>query len=296
VIDFGPSAVRNDDYYAYDSLDFAGATAGVSVDLTAGTVTGEGDDRIVLPLPNPATGYALEVVGSAHADTMVGSPGPDLLVSEGGDDTLHGLAGDDFLLETWEEGSDSSADHFDGGPGDDSLSTGDGPDTLLGGPGRDTLDDKGGVTRMDGGRARDHLFGYLSSDTVAITGGAGRDELSFNVEYRGGALRPVGGTLDLAAGRLTVRLKDAPSWTASVTDVTSLRLPGYGRWRFVGSDADEVLRAGGARVRADGGGGADRLFGSPKDDVLIGGPGRDRVDGRAGVDRCRAELKGHCER
>ena len=248
-----------------------------------------------MPLPEPATGYGLEVEGSAYADTMVGSAGPDLLVANGGDDVLAGLGGEDFLLETWDEGSDSSADRFDGGPGDDSLSTGEGPDTLLGGPGADTLDDKGGIVLMDGGRGRDHLWGYLTPNTGAITGGAGRDELGFNVAYRGGRQRPEGGTLDLAAGALTVRLADAPSWSATVTDVAVLRLPDYGRWRFIGSAADETLRGGTARLVAQGGGGDDRLLGSTKDDVLLGGPGRDEADGRAGDDRCRAERELTCE-
>ena len=148
---------------------------------------------------------------------------------------------------------------------------------------------------MDGGRGRDHLWGYLTPSTDAITGGPGRDDLGFNVAYRGGRQRPVGGTLDLAAGTLTVRLRDAPSWTASVTDVTSLRLPDYGRWRFVGSAADETLHGGTARLVASGGGGDDRLLGSTKDDVLLGGPGRDEVHGRDGDDRCRAELERTCE-
>ncbi len=294
-LDLGPAAVRGDDYYAYDTLDLSTSVAGVRVDLTAGTVTGDGTDLIVSALPAPATGYALEVLGTAYADTMVGSPQPDLLVGGGGDDTLAGLAGDDFLLETWDEGSDSSADVFDGGPGDDSLSTGEGPDTLLGGPGRDTFDDQGGIVVMDGGRGRDHLWGYLTPNTVAITGGPGRDDLAFNVAYRGGRQRPVGGTLDLATGTLTVRLTDAPPWRARVTDVTSVGLPDYGRWRFVGSDAAEVLRGGTAPLVARGGGGNDRLLGSTKDDVLLGGRGRDEVHGRAGDDRCRAERTRHCE-
>jgi Ca2+-binding RTX toxin-like protein len=81
----------------------------------------------------------------------------------------------------------------------------------------------------------------------------------------------------------------------SVTDVTCVGLPGYGRWRFIGSAADEVLRATTASVTAFGRGGDDRLLGSTKADVLVGGAGRDFVDGRDGEDRCRAEQKAHCE-
>jgi Ca2+-binding RTX toxin-like protein len=295
VVDLGPSAWPTDDYYPYDSLDLSGSPAGVTVDLTAGTISGEGEDRIVTPLPDPEVGYSLEVVGTPYADTMTGSRQADLLIAGDCDDVLSGLDGDDFLLETWEEGSDRSADHFDGGPGDDSLQAADGLDTVLGGPGRDTLDDRGGVALMDGGPGRDHLWGYLTSQTGTITGGTGRDDFGFNVAYVGGARRPVGGTLDLGASTLVVRLRDAPAWSASVTDVEAVGLPGYGRWRFNGTDGDDVLRVGSARVVAHGRGGDDRLAGSRKDDVLVGGSGRDRVDGREGTDRCRAEREDHCE-
>ena len=77
LLDLGPSTVHADDYYAYDTLDLSSAVAGVRVDLTAGTVSGDGEDRIVSALPAPATGYALEVLGTPYADTMVGSPQPD---------------------------------------------------------------------------------------------------------------------------------------------------------------------------------------------------------------------------
>ena len=42
VVDLGPSGVQDDAYYAYDTLDLSSATAGVRVDLTAGTVSGTG--------------------------------------------------------------------------------------------------------------------------------------------------------------------------------------------------------------------------------------------------------------
>ena len=237
------------------------------------------------PLPAPATGYALEVLGTAYPDTMVGSPQPDLLIAGDGDDVLSGLGGDDFLLETWEEGSDRSADHFDGGAGDDSMQAADGLDTVLGGPGRDTLDDRGGVAVMDGGPGRDHLWGYLTPETETITGGAGRDELAFNVEYRGGS-RPVGGTLDLAAGTLTVRLRTRLV-AASVSDVTR---SGSRATDAGASSVPRATRCSAARPPvAPRRGGDDRLLGSTKDDVLVGGAGRDVVHGRDGEDRCRAE-------
>ncbi len=298
LIDVGANTVGDgDDDYPSDTIDFSAANAGVQVDLVAGTVTGEGSDLVVTgPTSSPQGTTEVEVLGSAYGDTLLGSEHDDILVGGDGDDTLAGRGGDDLLLEGWDEGSDDSADSLDGGEGDDALESGEGPDTLLGGPGRDSFDDQGGIVLMDGGPGRDRLWAYMSPNTVAITGGAGRDRFAFNVHYLSGRRRTTGGRIDLERGTLTVRRAGAPTWQAKLTDVTSVGFPSYGRWRFGGSDAPEVLRGSTARLVADGRGGDDRLIGSSKDDVLIGGPGRDRVDGRDGVDRCRAEVKRLCER
>jgi hypothetical protein len=96
-----------------DTLTFAGASSGVVADLAAGTVDGQGVDRI----------DGLERVrGSRHADVLRGTDGPDRLLGEDGADVLTGGGGDDVLL---------------GGDGADSLGGGDGRDDLDGGSGSD---------------------------------------------------------------------------------------------------------------------------------------------------------------
>ncbi|GAA1915263.1 calcium-binding protein [Nocardioides marmoribigeumensis] len=78
-----------------DLLRYAEATAGVVVDLAAGTATGEGPDAF--------TGIE-NVLGSSHADTLRGNDlanrlsggaGPDRLVGRGGTDTCLGGSGTD---------------------------------------------------------------------------------------------------------------------------------------------------------------------------------------------------------
>ena len=66
---------------------------------------------------------------------------------------------------------------------------------------------------------------------------------------------------------------------------------------FRGGPANEYFYANARRVRATGGGGADRLSGSRGPDLLDGGPGRDTLAGGGGKDRClRGERLSSCER
>ncbi|MDT4743632.1 VCBS domain-containing protein [Bradyrhizobium sp. WYCCWR 12699] len=73
-------------------IQFSNATGGVSVNLTAGTVDGDGSvghDTI--------TGGVFNVLGSNFNDTIIGSGSNDSLSGSNGNDTLDGRAGNDFL-------------------------------------------------------------------------------------------------------------------------------------------------------------------------------------------------------
>jgi Ca2+-binding RTX toxin-like protein len=92
-----------------DRVDFYFSANGVTVDLTAGTATGEGTDTL--------TGIE-EVFGSQHDDTITGDAGPNTLYGGPGDDVVSGAAGDDTL-----NGGDGT-DTLDGGDGTDICSSG----------------------------------------------------------------------------------------------------------------------------------------------------------------------------
>jgi Ca2+-binding RTX toxin-like protein len=81
-----------------------GWTAGVIVDLVAGTAT--------------ATG------GVSGIRNVIGGNGDDILIGDGADNLLSDGNGNDIVI---------------GGGGDDTLQVGSGRDILLGGSGRDTL-------------------------------------------------------------------------------------------------------------------------------------------------------------
>ncbi len=94
-----------------DTVSFADSAAAVTANLTLGSASGDGDDKLV----------ALErASGSPLDDTLRGSAGPNVLTGLGGDDSLFGLAGKDRLV---------------GGEGDDDMNGGADTDTCLQGPG-----------------------------------------------------------------------------------------------------------------------------------------------------------------
>ena len=71
-----------------DTVAYGLSPAAVTVNLTAGTATGEGSDTLVL-LEN--------VNGSGPADTITGNGGPNTLNGGNGNDSLSGLAGNDAI-------------------------------------------------------------------------------------------------------------------------------------------------------------------------------------------------------
>ncbi len=93
----------------YDGVIFYYSPAAVTVDLTAGTATGDGTDTL--------TGVE-EVSGSQHDDTISGDAGPNSLWGGSGNDSILGADGDDYL---------------DGGNGTDTLDGGNGTDTCKNG-------------------------------------------------------------------------------------------------------------------------------------------------------------------
>lgn len=85
----------------------------VTVDLSAGTSTGDGTDSLV---------GVENVLGSYFADSITGDSSDNVIEGERGNDVINGMDGDDVLF---------------GQAGDDSLDGGNGTDELIGGRGTD---------------------------------------------------------------------------------------------------------------------------------------------------------------
>lgn len=286
-----------------DELIYLDATTGVTVDATAGTATGWGDDGF--------SGFEW-FIGSEQDDTLTGTSTPDVF------EVLFGAGGNDTI---------------DAGGGDDALAGGEGDDAMIGDVGFDILTDfflsqyygrplpgpmvvdlPGGtltgngsdtLTMIDGsqgsllddtmiGDGGDNEFTVLldGDDTVdagdgddLVDGGEGVDDLD------GGAGQDLLGNLDAEAG-MTVDLSTA-------TDSHGDTIAGFED--LIGTFFDDTLTGDDGANVIEGAGGADDVSGLGGDDELYGDfagasfEDVDTVDGGDGTDVCEGETETNCE-
>jgi Ca2+-binding RTX toxin-like protein len=266
---------------------------------------GPGDDSVGTEVTtginqtSEETGDDLLLGGSGN-DTLAPGPGVplgdrDTLRGEDGWDAVSygarigdlvvskdGLANDGGAGEGDDVGVD--VESVTGGQGNDTLSGGPARDELIGGAGDDAIDGRDGDDRLDGdgvggagadtisgGAGDDALDGQAGGDTLSggpggdvVEGGTSRDTLSGGP----GADRLSGG-----AQQDTVTYGDEQDVTVRLDRGTSASaLPGDDD-RLVGV---EDVRGGQRR---------DTVFGTREANVLEGGDGSDYLDGRAGDDR-----------
>lgn len=258
-----------------DTLDLSGSAAAVTVDVTTGTASGEGDDTF------------------ADVESFVGSDHDDTFVSDAGGWTFSGGAGVDTVdyssttggVDVDLDGSlddDLSAGDIEnaiGGSGDDSIDGNGLPNAIWGGAGDDTISGAQGRDSLYGEDDADDLSGDAGDDT--LNGGAGADELDG------------GGGVDLASyadesGAVQV---DLSLGTASspdgddvgLTDIEGVLGSAFGD-EIVGNGATNLLRGGQGDDFVRAGGGDDTVKGAGGDDTLVGGSGDDSIWGRRGND------------
>ena len=239
VLDGGAGGDAIDGGEGSDYARYENSSAGVTIDLAAGTASGgEAAGDTLTSIEN--------LIGSEHQDTLTGDAGANIFEGRGGADFLYGGDGDDTL-----SGGDG-ADTLTGSGGDDSLDGGADNDTLYGGADNDTLTGGDGVDTLDGGGGDDVLTGGAEGDS--LDGGADSDTASYV-----GSDATV--TIDLTAGTASGGHAQGDTLT-SIESVT-------------GSNHDDVLTGdGGANVLA-GGAGDDTLEGKAGADTLDGGEGDD---------------------
>ena len=229
-----------------DRVSYAASSAGVRVDLKAGTGSG-GDaagDRLL---------SIEEVEGSAFDDVLIGSDGQDVLRGgTGGSDQIDGGAGDDLL-----SGS-GGGDQLSGGAGNDvilSLANADGSlaDAVDGGNGIDELrlngSAHGAVIDLSSGgdnpRSIEHVVGSDHNDVITGNG--------FDNMLHGGLGN------DLLSG-------------------------GNGGDELIGGAGDDIVSGDAGMDLLHGDAGADTLYGGAGGDTLHGGTGNDVLAGGAGAD------------
>jgi Ca2+-binding RTX toxin-like protein len=173
----------------------------------------------------------------------------------------------------------------EGGPGNDTLAGGGGPESLCGGPGNDTLNGGGGNDLLDFACVDPQEDQTPGSDT--LNGGDGDDQLN------GGPARAPqepdvligGGGTDTAdysqrTAPLAIALDDVPAdGEAGEGDDVAADVEVV----IGGSDRDTLIGSGAANV-LDGRNGDDTLAGGGADDRLEGGAGNDTMMGDDGGD------------
>jgi Ca2+-binding RTX toxin-like protein len=296
-----------------DTASYATVAAAVTVNLAAGTATGEGSDTLV---------SVENATGGTGADTLTGDGGANLLAGGGGADSLVGAAGADTLeggagIDTLAGGADGDlyrlADATDqvqelAGGGDDTIEAGftfslallaevegltlagaaaiDGTgntlaNTITGNAAANTLAGAEGNDTLSGGEGNDRLDGGTGAD--AMDGGLGDD--TYVVDAAGDTVSEgPGGGIDAVEASVTHTL---------AAEVENLLLTGGATINGTGNALNNVLTGnGGANVLSGGGGtdslsgagGADTLNGDGASDTLAGGGGADLLQGGAGND------------
>jgi len=248
----GGSGAGNDTYMGglgIDEVSYASTTAGVTVDLGAGTATGPeiGTDTLI----------SIEaVVGGAGQDTLTGDGGANTLDGGAANDSLLGGAGDDVYVFDAAYGSDTITDTG----GSDAVRTAiderpaalfrDGDDFVL------TLDDGSSL------RIADHFAGTGHAvEFVEVLG-----DFPF--------------TLNLLTGHV-----GTPDSDIIVGTTGADTLIGNGDFDVLFGDAgDDSLDGGASEDDVSGGAGDDHVFGGDDDDELVGNAGDDTLDGGDGWD------------
>jgi RTX calcium-binding nonapeptide repeat (4 copies) len=285
-------------YGSHGILDFTHARKAVTVDLAAGTATGQGRDTLVLAtLPcDDFYCYSTEALGSAYDDTLLGSDDADHLVGNAGDDHLDGRDGADELEPDPHprEHRPAGDDVVVGGPGNDFLDSRDGHDQLFGDDGVDQVWAlEGGPAELYGGNDNDSLVVAFSSEPgFVFDGGQGHDrgQLARSFDPNAAPI-PTSATVTMADGRVVA---DNTQW-GQILGIEELALGGPAKWEYFGTDAPDIV-TGVSSLRASTYGGDDTVIGSDFADWIDVGDGNDTVYAQGGRDSClNAEEMHGCE-
>ena len=175
----GVESVTADLLTGVDTLTYAGTTAAVTVDLSAGTASGF---TSIAGIEN--------VTGGTGGDTLTGDGNANALLGGGGNDTLNGGLGNDVLnggtgIDTASFAGETDAFFVDlvagtsrrglaANPIEDTLV---GIENVTGGAGDDTITGTGAANSLDGGAGNDTLIGGVANDV--LNGGSGNDTFTY---------------------------------------------------------------------------------------------------------------------
>jgi Ca2+-binding RTX toxin-like protein len=265
--------------------------AGSGNDVLAG---GSGNDTLLGGLGHDG------ISGGAGADDLKGGAGDDILGGEEGADDLFGGEGQDSMYGgnagDWLYDGDSTAptsmqtgdDLFEGGDGNDVLTSVNGKDTLDGGNGNDRLKDGSGDNDLRGGEGDDTI--QLAGGADWVDAGNGNDTIEVNgagqktITGGGGDDRYVGVRAGVNIIEYEVGGRDEVVVAADIRsfalaefleDLSGEDLNGEGA-TLTGNAVGNRMEGSRYAERLEGLGGDDTLTGAGAQDTLVGGTGDDR--------------------
>lgn len=290
--DIASGGPGNDRFVGNEGLEVANyleAERPVTVDLAAGTGTGEGTDTFL---------RFSGVIGSAHADTLAGTGGTNLLIGAGGADNLASGGNSGSLEKPRSKEVDILV-----GDGDPYAEPAD--DVIEGGGGLNVVDYSVADAGIDADLQRGTIVGEGTDEvnSIQVVVGTEFDDTLLG-DQRDNAFRPFLGndTVDGRQGTDVAVFTTAPRNEGITVNLPTGAATGEGIdnlsaieniWGSFGPD-DITADSGDNVVFAFRG--ADRLSGGDGDDILNAGKGPDTIDGGAGQDRCTGgETVTNCE-
>ena len=317
----GPGADTLNGGIGTDTASYAGAMAGVTLDLSAGRGTaGEAaGDRWTI-----GTNQDIEkFVGSEHDDKFIAGKGVDNIDGGGGNDTVSyeksrksvevGLTDTDAqaqgatgsfdnednyakgdILSSIENiigsnvssgGADASHDKLTGDSVANVIEGRGGNDTLTGGRGADTLDGGSGNDTLDGGADDDILIGGRGNDK--LTGDSGNDTFKFTSGDGKDTIldfRPGTDKIDLSAYRSLhfVTVKSDDENTIDLPGSAEITLTNVKVANLTAGDIIFYNRDHDNTLRGDSK--DNTIWGDDGNDTVSGSGGNDTLDGGAGDD------------
>jgi Ca2+-binding RTX toxin-like protein len=260
-----------DDFYSWDDranlVGFDGGAGTDSINAYFGSTpdrdgTIDKIDLTLMPTVENAVIQGGTLIGNDQNNNLELISGT--ILGNGGNDTLHAST------------SSQAGIYFDGGAGDDSLTGGDGRDTLstfLGGAGNDSIlcSFFGGDDSINGGDGNDTISASFGNDTVL--GGSGNDSINGG---EGDDILDGGSGSDVLKGDEGNDTADYSSRTRNLTiGIGTLADDGEaGEHDNVYLDIETVI----------GGSGNDTITGGAADNLLIGNAGNDSLNGNYGND------------
>lgn len=248
-----------------DTVSYFYSTAGIIVDLAAGTGRGgEAEGDTLIDVEN--------LIGSAFADRLLGSLLSNSLSGGDGDDFLEAFAGDDYLA------GGAGADTMLGGDGND-LFYADNLDIIHGGDGYDTIHamEEKGYFFLAADTAIEYVHGNIGDDVLDATGLASRITLA----GAAGNDTLIGGLgddrLDAGAGNDWLDGGAGADYMTGGAGADTL-VDASGVNQMFGGDDDDFLWSAGSGSHLDGGAGNDHLSVENGDYTLVGGSGDDMLE------------------